>query len=70
MFAIAEAAYAAMERHGRSQSVVVSGESGAGKTVSAKLVMRYIAQISRLYVMLRHFKRQQQNCLSRDFDWT
>jgi myosin heavy subunit len=29
-----------------SQSVIISGESGAGKTVCAKFVMNYIATIS------------------------
>ena len=27
------------------------------------LVLRYAAQISRLYVMLRHFRRQQESCM-------
>ncbi len=32
-------------REGRSQSVIVSGESGAGKTVSAKYTMSYCAAV-------------------------
>lgn len=43
LFAIAEEAYADMLRDSRNQTVVVSGESGAGKTVSAKYIMRYFA---------------------------
>lgn len=43
LFAIAEEAFADMLRSGKNQTVVVSGESGAGKTVSAKYVMRYFA---------------------------
>jgi myosin V len=40
LFAIAEEAYTDMLRDTRNQTVVVSGESGAGKTVSAKYIMR------------------------------
>ncbi|KAG5459492.1 MAG: P-loop containing nucleoside triphosphate hydrolase protein, partial [Olpidium bornovanus] len=43
LFAIAEDAYRCMIREGRNQTIVVSGESGAGKTVSAKYIMRYFA---------------------------
>ncbi|KAI8940949.1 hypothetical protein NX059_002202 [Plenodomus lindquistii] len=43
LFAIAEEAFADMLRDQKNQTVVVSGESGAGKTVSAKYIMRYFA---------------------------
>ncbi|KAH6626363.1 P-loop containing nucleoside triphosphate hydrolase protein [Chaetomium sp. MPI-SDFR-AT-0129] len=43
LFAIAEEAFMDMLRDGKNQTVVVSGESGAGKTVSAKYIMRYFA---------------------------
>ncbi|KAI8065844.1 P-loop containing nucleoside triphosphate hydrolase protein [Gongronella butleri] len=43
LFAIAEEAYRCMIREKRDQTIVVSGESGAGKTVSAKYIMRYFA---------------------------
>lgn len=33
-------------RDERNQSIIVSGESGAGKTVSAKYAMRYFATVS------------------------
>uniref|UniRef100_A0A7N4V4B5 Myosin VA n=2 Tax=Sarcophilus harrisii TaxID=9305 RepID=A0A7N4V4B5_SARHA len=35
-----------MARDERNQSIIVSGESGAGKTVSAKYAMRYFATVS------------------------
>ncbi|KAJ8606057.1 hypothetical protein MRB53_041212 [Persea americana] len=43
LFAIAEESFAEMIRDARNQTIVVSGESGAGKTVSAKYIMRYFA---------------------------
>ncbi|CAG9820454.1 unnamed protein product [Phaedon cochleariae] len=45
IFAVAEEAYTQLEREQRDQSVIVSGESGAGKTVSAKYAMRYFATV-------------------------
>lgn len=45
LFAIAEDAYRCMIREGKNQTVIVSGESGAGKTVSAKYIMRYFATV-------------------------
>ncbi|KAL9123311.1 MAG: hypothetical protein Q9187_000150, partial [Circinaria calcarea] len=43
LFAIAEEAFMDMLRDNHNQTIVVSGESGAGKTVSAKYIMRYFA---------------------------
>lgn len=45
IFAVAEEAYTKLEREQRDQSIIVSGESGAGKTVSAKYTMRYFATV-------------------------
>ncbi|GAB0095574.1 unconventional myosin-Va [Sergentomyia squamirostris] len=45
IFAIAEEAYTKLERENCNQSIIVSGESGAGKTVSAKYAMRYFAAV-------------------------
>ncbi|GLU03760.1 hypothetical protein SLE2022_209430 [Rubroshorea leprosula] len=42
-FAVADASYRQMMNEGISQSILVSGESGAGKTESTKLLMRYLA---------------------------
>ncbi|KAI4338119.1 hypothetical protein L6164_016468 [Bauhinia variegata] len=42
-FAIADTAYRMMINEGASQSILVSGESGAGKTESTKMLMQYLA---------------------------
>ncbi|CAB3396459.1 unnamed protein product [Caenorhabditis bovis] len=46
IFAVAEEAYYDMKEFSKSQSIIVSGESGAGKTVSAKFVMQYLASVA------------------------
>ncbi|KAJ7413449.1 Unconventional myosin-Vb [Pitangus sulphuratus] len=45
IFAVAEKAYKQMARDEKNQSIIVSGESGAGKTVSAKYAMRFFATV-------------------------
>uniref|UniRef100_A0A671S7W8 Myosin motor domain-containing protein n=1 Tax=Sinocyclocheilus anshuiensis TaxID=1608454 RepID=A0A671S7W8_9TELE len=47
IFAVAEEAYKQMARNNKNQSIIVSGESGAGKTVSARYAMRYFAVVSK-----------------------
>lgn len=46
IYAVTEDAYSKLERNLKNQSIIVSGESGAGKTVSAKYAMRYLASIA------------------------
>lgn len=45
-YAVAEAAYSAMMIDEKRQTILISGESGAGKTESAKMVMQYLAHRS------------------------
>lgn len=43
LFAVADTCYRAMINDQGSQSILVSGESGAGKTETTKMLMRYLA---------------------------
>uniref|UniRef100_A0A8C5N7T7 Unconventional myosin-Vb-like n=1 Tax=Gouania willdenowi TaxID=441366 RepID=A0A8C5N7T7_GOUWI len=45
IFSVAENAYRTMGREERNQSIIISGESGSGKTVSAKFTMRFFAVV-------------------------
>ncbi|KAJ1612509.1 myosin [Cryptosporidium canis] len=45
-FAIAEWSYRRMLKDNRSQSIIISGESGAGKTETSKHVLKYLSYVS------------------------
>ncbi|KAM4796151.1 LOW QUALITY PROTEIN: unconventional myosin-VIIa [Rhinophrynus dorsalis] len=46
IFAIADNCYFNMQRNSKDQCCIISGESGAGKTESTKLILQFLAAIS------------------------
>jgi len=46
IFAVANLAYQSMKNYSRDQCILITGESGAGKTEASKLVMKYVAAVS------------------------
>lgn len=46
IFAVADAAYHSMLRHRKNQCIVISGESGSGKTESTNLLLHHLTALS------------------------
>ena len=52
VYALANDAYSHMLRNSQNQCVIISGESGAGKTETSKIIMSYIAGVANSTVSL------------------
>lgn len=46
VYSLADNAYRSMTSHHTNQSIIITGESGSGKTESSKIIMQYISAVS------------------------
>ncbi|PRP78118.1 class VII unconventional myosin [Planoprotostelium fungivorum] len=46
IYAVADVSYRSMKKDKKNQSILISGESGAGKTEATKYIMKYITQLT------------------------
>jgi myosin V len=79
VYAVARDTYRALMDQGDNQTILVSGESGSGKTVTVKIIMGYLANQSRNTTMspssqrarsTRNHHYQHHHHLLDDFSWT
>ena len=64
VFAIADKSYRDMRANKQSQSIIVSGESGAGKTESAKYLLKYLTESYGTKTGVIEARLNQCKCLS------
>ncbi|KAI7742348.1 hypothetical protein M8C21_012038 [Ambrosia artemisiifolia] len=66
VYAVADAAYSDMMKDGGNQAIIISGESGSGKTETAKFAVQYLASVgSQNYEMKS--KLIQSSCILEAF---
>ena len=61
IYSLADSAYRSMTSSGKDQVVIISGESGSGKTEASKIFMRYVATVSMSHEKVDHIKDQLLN---------
>jgi len=57
IYALAEDAFRTMKETGVGQTIIISGESGAGKTEACRLMMDYLAKVSVSGLLTENIKR-------------
>jgi len=55
LYKVAENSYQSLLETRRNQSIIISGESGSGKTESAKIILKYLTQTSHLDVTIAKY---------------
>nr|GMC74632.1 myosin-2 isoform X1 [Ipomoea batatas] len=66
VFSIVDTAYTAMMEDGKNHSVIISGETGSGKTETAKIAMQYLAALGEVSDEMES-KLQQTSCILEAF---
>jgi myosin heavy subunit len=61
VFAIAFNAYERMLGEGENQSIIISGESGAGKSEATKLILQFLAEVSSRSGSAHHQERKENS---------
>mmetsp|Transcript_8727 Transcript_8727/g.20286 ORF Transcript_8727/g.20286 Transcript_8727/m.20286 type:complete len:1478 (+) Transcript_8727:193-4626(+) len=62
VFAIAEAAFSNLQSKMKDQTILVSGDSGSGKTESTKFMMQYLATVANHTVATANTEQQVLQC--------
>ena len=62
IFFLADGAYRSMKNDNEDQCVIITGESGAGKTEASKIIMQYVAAVTGKGAEVDRVKDQLLKC--------